>query len=76
MTSIDEKSFLRPSLICTLTMAPLIVPSPDVRYRIHNVDFRTYLEGHCLVDVGVRHFKESSQQQVFVSALKFSSKLN
>ncbi|KDR73195.1 hypothetical protein GALMADRAFT_251789 [Galerina marginata CBS 339.88] len=46
-------------------MAPLIVPSPDVRYRIQNVDFRTYLDLHSLGEVGMRRFKESPQQQWF-----------
>ncbi|KDR71373.1 hypothetical protein GALMADRAFT_254149 [Galerina marginata CBS 339.88] len=50
-------------------MAPLIVPSPDVRYRIHNVDFGTYLERRSLVDVRVRRFKESSQQQWFFNKI-------
>jgi len=45
-------------------MAPLVVPSPDVRYRIQNVDFRTFLDRRSLTNLSMRRMKDSFQQQV------------
>ncbi|KDR66726.1 hypothetical protein GALMADRAFT_147614 [Galerina marginata CBS 339.88] len=44
-------------------MAPLITPTPGVRYRFQNVDFRTYLERRSSTDLVMRRWKDSLQQQ-------------